>query len=255
MRPSESWITTPYSRVSGTFFTVRVAIPPALRWRSTRPFRSASVRASPETITTGSSPKKSATLRTPSGRAEQLLLEAVLEPVPEVVADRVGVVVEVRDQLAEPLALEHPDDVGHHGPVEHRDHRLGDLEGDRLEAGAETRCEDHRLHGAGTLAASSPASCAADKRPGRASGKRPIDNPEISGARTADALAAVRRLSSAVLGAGDHATVYHELASAILGALDVDEVQISRVLQDLVTGRGNAYLPGRRRGGRDGRRV
>ncbi len=60
----------------------------------------------------------------------------------------------------------------------------------------------------------------------------------------ADALAAVRRLSSAVLGAGDHATVYHELASAILGALDVDEVQISRVLQDLVTGRGNAYLPG-----------
>ena len=65
MRPSESWITTPYSRVSCTFFTVSVAIPPALWWRSTRPLRSVSVRASPETITTGSSPKKSATLRTP----------------------------------------------------------------------------------------------------------------------------------------------------------------------------------------------
>ena len=29
MRPSASWMTTPYSRVSGTFLTVSVAIPPA----------------------------------------------------------------------------------------------------------------------------------------------------------------------------------------------------------------------------------
>ena len=66
----------------------------------------------------------------------------------------------------------------------------------------------------------------------------------MSATSTADALAAVRRLSFAVLDAGDHAAVYRELVNAIFAVLGVDQVHIGRLSQDYVIGRGNCYRPG-----------
>ena len=51
-----------------------------------------------------------------------------------------------RSIVVEPLAVEQVDDVRHHGPVEDRHHRLGDLVRDRPEPRTESRCEDHGLH-------------------------------------------------------------------------------------------------------------
>jgi hypothetical protein len=86
------------------------------------------------------------------GGSQQLLLEAVgqLDPefraVAEVVADQLRKPVQVGDRLGEAVAGEEPGDVLHHRPVQHRHHRLRHVEGDRAEARAEARCEDHRAH-------------------------------------------------------------------------------------------------------------
>ena len=207
-----------------------------------------SVRASPDTTTTSSSPKKSATLRTPPGGAQQLLLEAVLQAVAEVAADRVRVVVEVGDQLVEALALQHADDVGHHGAVEHRDHRLRELEGDRLEAGPETRCENHGLHArADATSRSSGPPAGADNpiQQGPAPNQGETTIPERAKRdSTVDALAAVRRLSFAVL--GRDATTRpstRELARELSRRAGVDQVHVARLAQDHSIGRGNPYRP------------
>ena len=71
------------------------------------------------------------------GRPEQLLLEAVGHPVAEVPADRLREVVEVGDHLVDPVTREQVDDVGHHRPVEHRDHRLRQLVGQRPQASSQ----------------------------------------------------------------------------------------------------------------------
>jgi len=44
---------------------------------------------------------------------------------------------QVGDDLIDAMALEQVDDVRHHGPIEHRHHRLGDLVGDRPQACAQ----------------------------------------------------------------------------------------------------------------------
>ena len=62
-------------------------------------------------------------------------------------------------------------------------------------------------------------------------------------ASTVDAFAAVRRLSFAVLNAGDHGAVYRALVSEIFTVLGVDQVHVSRLSQDYVIGRGNCYRP------------
>ena len=59
-----------------------------------------------------------------------------------------------------------------------------------------------------------------------------------------DAFAAVRRLSFAVLNAGDHAAVYRALVNEVFTVLGVEQVHISRLSQDYVIGRGNCYRPG-----------
>ena len=64
------------------------------------------------------------------------------------------------------------------------------------------------------------------------------------GATTVDAFAAVRRLSFAVLSAGDHSAVYRALVTEIFAVLGVDQVHVSRLSQDYVIGRGNCYRPG-----------
>jgi len=63
-------------------------------------------------------------------------------------------------------------------------------------------------------------------------------------ASTVDAFAAVRRLSSAMLNAGDHGTVYRELSNELFAVLGVEQVHIARLSQDYVIGRGNCYRPG-----------
>ena len=108
--------------------------------------RSMSVSASPEITRKGSSPKNSAQARTPPGGAEQLGLVAVGQAIAEVLPDRVREVVQVGDHLVEAVAVEQVEDVLHHRAVEHRHHRLGDLVGQRAQAGAEARREDHRSH-------------------------------------------------------------------------------------------------------------
>ncbi len=80
------------------------------------------------------------------GRAEQLGLVAIGQPLAEVLADRVGEPVQVGDRLVEPIAVEQVDDVCHHRPVEHRDHRLGDLVRERPQARAEAGGENHCSH-------------------------------------------------------------------------------------------------------------
>ena len=65
-----------------------------------------------------------------------------------------------------------------------------------------------------------------------------------SGASTVDAFAAVRRLSFAVLNAGDHGAVYRTLVNEIFAVLGVEQVHISRLSQDYVIGRGNCFRPG-----------
>jgi hypothetical protein len=56
---------------------------------------------------------------------------------------------EVRDQSVEALPSAKVDDVRHDGPVDQRDHRLGDLVRERAQASAEPRRKDHGLHAAG----------------------------------------------------------------------------------------------------------
>ncbi len=70
------------------------------------------------------------------------------------------------------------------------------------------------------------------------------DSEGMSTSFTADALAPVRRLSFAVLDAGDHAAVYRALAEAFFSVLGVEQVHISRLSQDHVVGRGNGYTHG-----------
>ncbi len=86
-----------------------------------------------------------------AGGTQQLLLVAIGQALAEVLADRVGEVVQVGDHLIEAVAVEQVEDVRHHGPVEHRHHRFGDLVRQGAQAGAETRREDHRSHRARTL--------------------------------------------------------------------------------------------------------
>ena len=64
-RPSAPVTTTPYSVVSVTRFTARVAIQSFSAWACAMAARSMSVSASPAMTTNGSEPKKSRTLRTP----------------------------------------------------------------------------------------------------------------------------------------------------------------------------------------------
>ena len=71
----------------------------------------------------------------------------------------------------------------------------------------------------------------------------PIDDSAPK-ASTVDALAAVRRLSFAVLNAGDHAAVYREVAQEIFTVLGIDQVHVARLSQDHVVGRGNGYRQG-----------
>ena len=80
-----------------------------------------------------------------AGGTQQLRLVAVGDALAEVLADRVGEVVQVGDHLVEPVPVEQVEDVLHHRPVEHRHHRLGDLVGQRAQTRAEPRREDHRL--------------------------------------------------------------------------------------------------------------
>ncbi len=64
-RPSESVTTTPYSVVSVTRLTARVAIQSLCSWVRARACRSMSVSASAAITVNGSSPKKERTFRTP----------------------------------------------------------------------------------------------------------------------------------------------------------------------------------------------
>ena len=65
IRPAESVITTPNSLTSETRVTARVAMPSLASWAARRAARSMSVSASAAITRKGSSPKNSATLRTP----------------------------------------------------------------------------------------------------------------------------------------------------------------------------------------------
>ena len=125
MRPSASCSTTPNSRVFvDPLDGERARSPPAALWRATNA-REVDVgervagddqeRAVVEEV---------GAVAHAAGGAEQLGLLAVDDPVAEVVADRVREVVEVRDDLVVAVAVEQVDDVRHHGPVEHRHHRL-----------------------------------------------------------------------------------------------------------------------------------
>ena len=90
-----------------------------------------------------------------AGRPERGLLgrvdhaHAELGAVAEVRADRVGHEGDGDDDLAEAVLAQQEDDVLHHRPVGHRQHRLGLVGGERAQAGALTARHDHRLH-AGT---------------------------------------------------------------------------------------------------------
>jgi hypothetical protein len=87
-----------------------------------------------------------------AGRTGQLGLIEVLDAVAEVVADRVGEVVQVGDDPLDALATQQVDDVAHHRAVEDRHHRLGDLERQRAQARAEPGGEDlGRDHRVGKL--------------------------------------------------------------------------------------------------------
>ena len=85
-RPSRSCSTTPYSRVSGTFLTDSVAIPPACAV-ACRQRRQVDVR---ERVAgdheEGLIAEEVAAGPHAAGGAQQLLLEAVAEPIAEVVA-------------------------------------------------------------------------------------------------------------------------------------------------------------------------
>ena len=145
MRPSASWITTPYSRVSSTRFTVSVRDSARLLWRSTS--RQVDVGQGvagdhQERVVAEEVGARRARRR----RCRAALLQAVLEPVAEVVPDRVREVVEVGDHVVEAVALEQADDVRHHRPVEDRDHRLRKLVCDRPQAGTEPGRQKNRLH-------------------------------------------------------------------------------------------------------------
>ena len=81
-----------------------------------------------------------------AGGPEELGLKAVGDAVAEIVTDRIGEVMEVRDDFVRPVPLEEVEDVRHHGPVEDGHHRLGDLVGERTQTRAEARSKNHRLH-------------------------------------------------------------------------------------------------------------
>ena len=78
--------------------------------------------------------------------AEQLRLVAVGDALAKVLADAVLEIVQVGDYLLEAVAGEQLDDVLHHGAVEHRHHRLGDLVRQRPQARAQPRRQHHRSH-------------------------------------------------------------------------------------------------------------
>ena len=61
---------------------------------------------------------------------------------------------------------------------------------------------------------------------------------------TVEALAAVRRLSFAVLEAAEDAVIYRALASELFAVFGVDQVHVARVSQDHALGRGNGYRLG-----------
>ena len=61
---------------------------------------------------------------------------------------------------------------------------------------------------------------------------------------TVAALAAVRRLSFAVLEAAEAPVIYRALASELFAVFGVDQVQVARVSQDHTVGRGNCYRMG-----------
>ena len=82
----------------------------------------------------------------PAGGSQQLGLVVVGQPLAEELPDRVREVVQVGDHLLEAVAVEQVEDVLHHGPVQHRHHRLGDLVGQGAQARAETGRQDHRSH-------------------------------------------------------------------------------------------------------------
>ena len=175
MRPSASCSTTPNSRVFSTRLTASVPIPPAALWRATKALEvDVGERVAGDDQERAVVEEVGAVAHA-AGGAEQLRLLAVDEPVAEVVADRVREVVEVRDHVVVAVAVEQVDDVRHHGPVEHRHHRLRQLERERAQARAETGCENHGLHRrGGPLADASGAAyrCPAPRRSGTRAGRR-----------------------------------------------------------------------------------
>ena len=84
--------------------------------------------------------------------AQQLLLVAVGEVDPqsravaEAIADRVREPVQVGDHRAEAVPAQEPQDVLHDRAVRHRHQRLGDLVGERPQAGPQARRHHHRSH-------------------------------------------------------------------------------------------------------------
>jgi hypothetical protein len=90
-------------------------------------------------------------------RARELRLVDVLDRVAEVVADRVREVMQVGDDPIDALATQVIDDVSHHRPVEHRDHRLGDLVGQRAQTRAQSGGENlSRQHRRGSYPVAGP---------------------------------------------------------------------------------------------------
>ncbi|MNX78966.1 hypothetical protein D3C86_1105790 [compost metagenome] len=86
-------------------------------------------------------------------RAEgHLLLDRVgdVDPevaaVPEVVLDDLRQVVEGDEDVGDPMPLEEVDDVLRHGAVQHRDHGLGNVAGERAQAGTGTAGHQNSLH-------------------------------------------------------------------------------------------------------------
>ena len=74
------------------------------------------------------------------------LRRGTFDALAEVLADRLGEIVEVGDHRPERVPVEQIKDVLHHRPVEHRHHRLSDLIGERAQPRAEARGENHRSH-------------------------------------------------------------------------------------------------------------
>jgi diguanylate cyclase (GGDEF)-like protein/putative nucleotidyltransferase with HDIG domain len=73
----------------------------------------------------------------------------------------------------------------------------------------------------------------------------PSIQPQSNTVSTVDALAAVRRLSFAVLEATEAAVIYRALVAELFAVFGVDQVHVTRVSQDHSVGRANAYRIGR----------